>query len=99
VSLLHPGNLVHPADLILFVLGVGLLVLKVYAFLDCTTRPAAAFVAHGKQTKPIWLLILGVSALLAVLGGGPIGLLGLAATVAAVVYLVDVKPAVTGSSW
>jgi hypothetical protein len=98
-SYLHPGNLLHPANLILYVLGVGLLVLKVYALVDCTTRTSAAFVAHSKQTKGIWLGLLTVAVLLALVTG-PTNFLGLLATVAAIVYLVDVKPAVTGSnSW
>jgi hypothetical protein len=68
-------------------------VLKVWALVDCITRPAAAFELHNKLTKVAWLVIL----VLAVLIGG-IGLLGLAGTVAAIVYLVDVKPAVSGQS-
>jgi hypothetical protein len=99
-AILHPGSLMHPDNLILFVLGVGLLVLKLYALVDCTSRPAAGFLAHSKQTKQIWLIILAV-ALLATLISGPLGILGLLGTVAAIVYLVDVKPAITGTgtSW
>lgn len=80
---------------LLLVLNLGLLVLVVWALIDALTRPAAAFEAAGKQTKPIWLAILGV-ALLLVVGGlaGVLGLFGAIVAVAAIVYLVDVRPAV-----
>jgi hypothetical protein len=76
-------------------LNLGLLALVVWALIDAATRPAPAFVAAGKQTKPIWLAILGVALLLCVLGfGGILGLFGFLVAIAAIVYLVDVRPAV-----
>ena len=87
-----------PSGLLLWVLSVVLLVLKGYAFLDCTRRPAGAFEAFGKLTKPAWLAITGVAALLQLLVGGVIGILSLVGTVAAIVYVVDVKPAVSGNA-
>lgn len=86
------------ASLILTVVGLGLLILKVYALIDCVQRPAAAFLAHGKLSKPAWLAILGFALLLHLVGGGGIGLLGIIGTIAAIVYLVDVKPTVTGAN-
>jgi len=83
----------HPAFALMSLVSLGLFVLKAYALVDCAMRPAAAFEAQGKLKKVIWLGIL----VLAVLFGGH-GLLGIAGTVAAIVYLVDVKPAVTGKS-
>jgi hypothetical protein len=78
-------------------LNLGLLVLAGWALIDAATRPAAAFVAAGKQTKQIWLAILGVSVLLCLVGiVGFLGLLGFVVAVAAIVYLVDVRPAVRG---
>lgn len=88
-----PAFFFHPAFALLSLIGFGLFVLKVWALVDCVTRPAPAFELHNKLTKVAWLVILA----LAVLFGG-IGLLGLAGTVAAIVYLVDVKPAVSGRS-
>jgi hypothetical protein len=78
-------------------IDLGLLVLVAWALVDAVTRPAAAFVAAGKQTKQIWLAILGVSLLLCLVGLGRIlGFFGFLVAVAAIVYLVDVRPAVRG---
>ena len=87
-----------PSGLLLWVLSVVLLVLKGYALVDCARRPAGAFVAFGKLSKPAWLAITGVAALLQLLSGGVIGILSLVGTVAAIVYIVDVKPAVSGNA-
>ena len=84
------------SNLLLAAISVGLLVLKAYAFVDCARRPAAPFVAYSKLSKPIWLGITGVAALFQLVSSSPLGLLSIAGTVAAIVYLVDVKPAVAG---
>ena len=81
-----------PDTLLLTVLGLGALALKVWALLDALVRPGAAYVAAGKWSKPIWLAILAVAVLLT--GADFMGLFGLVAVVAAIVYLVDVRPAV-----
>jgi hypothetical protein len=86
--------LLHPALGILWLINIGLLVLKIWAVVDCVTRPAAAFEAHNKLTKVAWLVIL----VLALLTNGVLGLFALVGTIAAIVYLVDVRPAVSGSS-
>ena len=85
--------LFHPALALQALIGFGLFILKIWALVDCATRPAQAFELHGKLTKVAWVVIL----VIAVLFGG-LGLLGLAGTVAAIVYLVDVRPAVSGRS-
>ncbi len=84
-----------PVGGLLSLLNLGLLVLSVWALVDAITRPAAAYVAAGKQTKPIWLAILGVAAALTLTGNAPVlGLFGIVVAVASIVYLVDVRPAV-----
>lgn len=69
---------------------------QVFALVDAARRPASAFTAEGKLTKPIWLGILAAAAVLGFLslplGGPSLGFLGLIAVVAAIVYLVDVRP-------
>jgi hypothetical protein len=89
-------------DLVFFVLYWGVLALTVWAFVDALIRPAGGFVAAGKLTKPGWAAITGLAALI-VFWQGPMSFLGLPAVIAAVVYLVDVRPAVKGlrrgNSW
>jgi uncharacterized protein DUF2516 len=87
---------------LLQVLSWGALALAVWAFVDAIVRPAPAFVAAGKLTKPAWLAITAIAGVV-VHYFGLLSFLGLPAVVAAVVYLVDVRPAVRGlrrgNSW
>ena len=81
----------------------GVLALTAWAFVDALVRPAPAYVATGKLTKPAWVAITGL-ALLITFWFTPMSFLGLPAVIAAVVYLVDVRPAVRqlrpgSSSW
>jgi len=83
-------------DLIYLALFWGLLALKVYALIDVARRPTASFPAVERLTKPIWLGILAVAVLTHLALPqyslfGAFGLVGLAGTVAASVYLVDVR--------
>jgi hypothetical protein len=84
----------------LYVLAQGL---TVWAFVDALVRPAAGFVAAGKLTKPGWAAITGLAALIIFWQQNPMTFLGLPAVIAAIVYLVDVRPAVRalrrGNSW
>jgi Protein of unknown function (DUF2516) len=76
--------------------------LTAWAFIDALIRPAAGYVAAGKLTKPAWAAITGI-AIAVVYFFGVMSFLGLPAIVAAIVYLVDVRPAVRGlrrgNSW
>ena len=79
------------------VLRWGLIALRAWAFFDCLMRKSAAFPAVDKLTKPAWLGITGGACALLLLnlvvpGSMLFYLIGL---VAVLVYLVDVKPAVT----
>ncbi|GAB2815394.1 hypothetical protein GCM10022221_11620 [Actinocorallia aurea] len=79
------------------ILAVIAFVLEVWALIDATRRPADAFPAANKQTKKLWLIILGVAVffgLLSAFGGmGALAIFSLAAFVAAVIYLADIRPA------
>lgn len=83
-------------------LGLWLLAIPVggYAFIHALLQRADAFTAADKLTKPAWLGITGASVLvLIVFQDGPGGsgtLFWLAALVAVLVYIVDVKPAIVG---
>ncbi len=80
----------------------GVLALSLWALVDALVRPATGFVAAGKLTKPGWVAITALAALL-LYWQGPMSFLGLPAVIAAIVYLVDVRPAVRGlrrgNSW
>lgn len=95
--------------LVVLALSVFAFGLEAFALVDCITRKAGAFAAAGKLTKQIWLIILAVATALGFIalpsplgmGNGVIsslGLLSVAAVVAAAVYLTDVRPAVRGYS-
>ena len=77
------------------VVRYGTLALALWAFVDAVIRPAAGFVAAGKLTKPGWMAITGIAAMLLYFRG-PLDFFGLPAVIAAVVYLVDVRPALRG---
>ena len=90
-------------ELVFLLLYLAAQALTVWAFVDALVRPANGFVATGKLTKPAWVAITGLAAVILFLTKNPIALLGLPAIIAAVVYLVDVRPAVRGlrrgNSW
>jgi hypothetical protein len=81
--------------MLLTALYYAALALTVWAFADAVVRPAAGYVAVGKLTKPAWAAITALAAVILYLQG-PMSFLGLPAVIAAVVYLVDVRPAVRG---
>ena len=80
---------------VLGVLFLVLVVVKAWALIDAVARPTAAFPAADKLTKPAWLWILGLGLVAHVVFASPIGLLSIAGTIAAFVYLLDVRPAVS----
>jgi len=87
-------DLLAPANYLLLGLNLVLLGLAVWALGDAVLRPGPAFPAAGKLTKPAWVAILAVCVVFCLLARNALGLLGLAAAVAVIVYLVDVRPAV-----
>jgi len=79
---------------VMLALTLILFVCKAVAFVDAVSRPQEAFVATGKQTKPFWMLILGIAVVANMLLWSPIHIINLVGTVAALVYLADVRPTV-----
>jgi hypothetical protein len=57
-------------------------VVVIAGLIDVARRPDAAFVAAGKQSKVLWLVILAVGLLIWLVG-----------IIGAIVYFVDVRPA------
>ncbi len=79
-------------SLVLLVLWVLFLLIKVFAFIDCIRRPAQAFPAVSRQSKVLWLILTGISALAGLVFQDPLGIVGIAGLVASLVYLFDVRP-------
>lgn len=85
--------------LVLIVLWAVAFGCEAYALTDAARQRADAFTAAGKLTKNKWLAILAVAAAFGFLSMPwmpvlqTLGFLSLAGAVAAVVYLVDVRPA------
>ena len=77
----------HGAFLVIF---LAIVLVKLFALIDAVMRPAGAFTYADKQTKQIWLVILA-AALLTTFAS----FLSLVGLVAALVYLLDVRPALT----
>lgn len=89
------------AQVILFwILYIAIFLLCAWALVDCAIRPARAFPAAGKRTKTFWVAILVAATVVAFLAL-PLGVvpfpsfLAFVAVVGGIVYLVDVRPAVT----
>jgi hypothetical protein len=77
------------------IIGLVTLLLKAFCLIDAATRRGEAFTAAGKQTKIFWLIILGVAAAWnLIVDLNPIGLVNIIGIIAALVYFLDVRPAV-----
>jgi len=88
-------------QILFFVVYLVIFVVCAWALVDCATRQQRAFPTAGKRTKGFWLLITGVATVVAFLAV-PLGVisnsifqfLAWAGLVGALVYFVDVRPAV-----
>ncbi|WP_084106536.1 DUF2516 family protein [Demequina sp. NBRC 110056] len=100
--------------LVIWLISAGALVGSVWALIDAAKYPTTAFTNAGKQSKTIWLVIMGVAALIAFVsmpplpfgpnvfgfgGGGALGLLGIAAIAVVIYYFVDVRPKVRQNNY
>ena len=72
---------------------LALLLLKVFCLIDAAVRREDAYRAADKQKKAFWVVILAVAAVWDFFFGSLIGILSIAGLIAAIVYLVDVRPA------
>lgn len=77
---------------IMMVATLFVFVLQAWAFIDAVSHRPDAFVAGDKLTKTFWLIILGIALVAHMLLWEPFHLLNIAGAVAAIVYLVDVRP-------
>mgnify|MGYP001289009652 CR=1 FL=1 len=95
VDLAAMGELTWRFHDALFLVGFGLFLFKAFVFVDALTRRKDAFPAAGKQSKGFWLIILGLAVVVDwVFGFNLVSVLPVAGLIAAIVYAVDVRPAV-----
>jgi hypothetical protein len=95
-------NALTPLAYFFWALAVAALIIEIWALVDVLRRPTGAFPAAGKQTKPLWMIILIVAAVIGLYsatygstsGIGAISILPVAAFVAAAIYMTDVRPKV-----
>jgi hypothetical protein len=91
------GGAYAPLTIFFGLILLAAFAVELWAFIDVIRRPAAAFLAAGKQTKQIWLIISGVAAVLGLafaFYGGITNILAVVAFVAAAIYHADVRPKV-----
>lgn len=80
---------------VLALVWFALAVVKFWALLDGIMRPPAAYLAADKQSKTAWMWILGLTLVAHIVFSQPYNFLSLIGTVAAFVYLLDVRPALS----
>ncbi|MEV0261408.1 DUF2516 family protein [Streptomyces sp. NPDC050617] len=85
--------LVQAFGSVMYWVSIALLVFTVVAFIDAAVHREDAYRAADKQTKPFWLIILGISAALNFFMGGVMAFLPILGLIATIVYTVDVRPA------
>lgn len=67
--------------------------IEAFAFVDAASRRADAYTAADKLTKQAWLIILGLACVAHMLIWSPASILNLVGIVAALVYVLDARPA------
>ena len=70
----------------------AILIVEAFAFIDAVARPAQAYVAAEKLNKQAWMMILGLALLVQILLPRAV-MLSLIGLVAALVYVLDARPA------
>lgn len=70
-----------------------MLAIKGFAFINAVLYPAEAYPASSRGTKAAWTIGLGLGLVAQILLPTPLNLINLAFTIAAFVYLADVRPA------
>jgi hypothetical protein len=78
--------------LLQLVVSLGMFVAQAVAFIDAVSHPKEAYLAGDKLTKQAWCIILGLALVAHMLIWSPLSLFNLVGIVAAIVYLVDVRP-------
>jgi len=82
----------------MLIASLATFVVQAWAFVDAVSHRPEAYLAADKLTKPTWLIILGIALAAHMLIWSPISFLNLIGIVAALVYVVDVRPALRALS-
>jgi hypothetical protein len=88
-------NIFAVEDYLTLLMMFVLLAITIFAFVNSLLYSAESYVAAGKMTKPAWNIILGLAVLLQLIPAG-LFIIRIALIIAALVYLVDVRPALAG---
>ena len=80
--------LLWPLNGAFLVIFFAIILVKLFALIDAASRAAAGFTYAEKQTKQFWLVVLALAVVSSFLG-----FLSIIGLVAALVYIVDVRPA------
>ena len=70
-----------------------MLAIKGFAFINAVLYPTEAYPAASRGNKAAWTIGLGIGLVAQILLTSPLGIINLAFTVAAFVYLADTRPA------
>lgn len=89
-------NVFQIQSVILLVVSLVIFACQAWAFIDAISHRTEAYPAADKMTKQGWLIILGLALAVHMVFWNPISFLNIAGTIAAIVYLVDVRPALRG---
>ncbi|WP_311209541.1 MULTISPECIES: DUF2516 family protein [unclassified Aeromicrobium] len=76
---------------LMLVLSLALFAVKAFALVDCLTRAPARFAVADTLPKSSWLVILGLTLAAHLVLWSPLSLLNLVGTVAALVYLAQLR--------
>ncbi|QAY69220.1 DUF2516 family protein [Xylanimonas protaetiae] len=83
-------------NLVADAIALAVLVAAIIAIADAVRRPERAYTSEGKNTKTIWMLILGAGLLFALLG--TLNMIGIVLNIIAIgpaaVYWYGVRPAI-----
>jgi Protein of unknown function (DUF2516) len=77
---------------LLSLLNWALIIFSGFALVDAALRREDAYRAVGKQTKPFWLIVLGLAFVVNWIFG-ILSFLPIIGLIATIVYMVDVRPA------
>lgn len=70
----------------------ALLVVKVFALVDSLRYSNNQYVSAGKRGRTLWLVLTSLSLAFHLITG-PVSFINIAGTIASIIYLVDVRPA------